>query len=114
MLLDQDLGTLHTFNTAVVPEYPGIDLGTDFGIYGVDGNGDVVDVVLGQLIYAGRQCQTISRYTQFNIGPAIPNTVICGIVAATALVFLTAWSGVSNSETTPGRDSLAQSYLRLQ
>src|SRR6056297_2220403 len=47
-------------------------------------------------------------------GPAIPSTDICGMFAATASVFLTAWCGVSNSETTPGRDSLAQSYLRLQ
>ncbi|MCY1188700.1 hypothetical protein D9M73_298420 [compost metagenome] len=47
-------------------------------------------------------------------GPAMPSTVICGMVAATALTFLTACSGSSTSETTPGRDSLAQSYLRLQ
>ncbi|MNY32675.1 hypothetical protein D3C86_1669040 [compost metagenome] len=47
-------------------------------------------------------------------GPAMPSTLICGMLAATALTFFTAWSGVSTSETTPGRDSLAQSYLRLQ
>ena len=47
-------------------------------------------------------------------GPAMPSTVICGISAATALIFLRAWSGVSSSDTTPGRDSLEQSYLRLQ
>jgi hypothetical protein len=47
-------------------------------------------------------------------GPAMPSTVICGIAAATASVLATACSGVSTSETTPGRDSLEQSYLRLQ
>ncbi len=47
-------------------------------------------------------------------GPAMPSTLICGIAAATALTFFTACSGLSTSETTPGRDSLAQSYLRLQ
>ena len=47
-------------------------------------------------------------------GPAMPSTVICGIVDATASTFLAACSGVSFSLTTPGRDSLAQSYLRLQ
>ena len=47
-------------------------------------------------------------------GPAMPSTVICGIFAATALVFITASSGVNNSDTTPGRDSLAQSYFLLQ
>src|SRR6056297_1459078 len=47
-------------------------------------------------------------------GPAIPSTDICGMFAATANVFLTACCGVNNSDTTPGRDSLAQSYLRLQ
>ena len=47
-------------------------------------------------------------------GPAMPSTVIWGMLAATAMTFFTAWSGVSTSETTPGRDSLAQSYLRLQ
>ena len=47
-------------------------------------------------------------------GPAMPSTDICGIAAATASVFFTACSGVSSSDTTPGRDSLEQSYLRLQ
>jgi hypothetical protein len=47
-------------------------------------------------------------------GPAIPNTVICGMADATASTFLAACSGVNFSLTTPGRDSFAQSYLRLQ
>jgi hypothetical protein len=47
-------------------------------------------------------------------GPAMPSTVICGMLAATAITFFTACSGVSTSDTTPGRDSLEQSYLRLQ
>ena len=47
-------------------------------------------------------------------GPAMPSTVICGMVAATASTFFAASSGVSLSLTTPGRHSLAQSYLRLQ
>jgi hypothetical protein len=44
----------------------------------------------------------------------MPSTVICGIVEATASTFFAACSGVSFSLTTPGLDSLAQSYLRLQ
>ena len=36
------------------------------------------------------------------------------MVEATASTFFAACSGVSFSLTTPGRDSLAQSYLRLQ
>ena len=47
-------------------------------------------------------------------GPAMPSTVICGMVEATARTFFAACSGDSFSLTTPGRDSLAQSYLRLQ
>jgi len=47
-------------------------------------------------------------------GPAMPSTVICGIFAATAITFFTACAGVSTSDTTPGRDSFEQSYLRLQ
>ena len=47
-------------------------------------------------------------------GPAMPTTDSSGISAATASTFRTASSGESRSETTPGRLSLAQSYLRLQ
>ena len=47
-------------------------------------------------------------------GPATPNTVICGILPAITNTLWAASSGVSSSLTTPGRLSLAQSYLRLQ
>jgi len=44
----------------------------------------------------------------------MPTTESWGISAATANTFFAASSGVSFSLTTPGRLSLAQSYLRLQ
>ena len=44
----------------------------------------------------------------------MPSTESCGTSLATAITLRLASSGVSFSETTPGRLSLAQSYLRLQ
>lgn len=56
----------------------------------------------------------IDHGMNFNPGPAIPSTVICGIFPAITRTLWAASSGVSSSLTTPGRLSLAQSYLRLQ
>src|ERR1035441_9495806 len=74
-----------------------------------------------QSLMSGADCATISNVLKVfsglargSPGPAMPNTVICGMAEATASTFLAACSGVSRSLTTPGRDSLEQSYLRLQ
>ena len=47
-------------------------------------------------------------------GPAMPMTLSSGILDFTARTFSRACAGVSTSLVTPGRDSLLQSYLRLQ
>ena len=47
-------------------------------------------------------------------GPAMPSTVSRGNLAATASTFIAACAGESSRETTPGRDSLQQSYWMLQ
>src|SRR6516225_3996777 len=54
-----------------------------------------------------------SGFASGSPGPAMPSTVICGMVDATASTFLAACSGVSFSLTTPGRDSLAQIVLAI-
>ena len=58
--------------------------------------------------------KVLSGFASGSPGPAMPSTVICGMAEATARTFFAACSGVNFSLTTPGRDSLAQSYLRLQ
>ena len=50
LLLDQDPGPFFTLDTAVVPEYPWIDLGADLGIHAIDRDRDMVDVVPAQPI----------------------------------------------------------------
>jgi len=54
------------------------------------------------------------RVEQASPGPAMPSTDSCGAAFATAITLRRPSSGVSFSDTTPGRLSLAQSYLRLQ
>ena len=66
------------------------------------------------LAISSKVLKVLSGLASGSPGPAMPSTVICGMVEATASTFLAACSGVSFSLTTPGRDSLAQSYLRLQ
>ncbi|KAF5034863.1 hypothetical protein DSECCO2_591620 [anaerobic digester metagenome] len=47
-------------------------------------------------------------------GPAMPTTVMRGSFSSTFSMYTTACSGESTALVTPGRDSLTQSYLRLQ
>ena len=65
-------------------------------------------------LISSKVLKVLSGFARGSPGPAMPSTVICGIALATASTFFAACSGVSRSLTTPGRDSLAQSYLRLQ
>ncbi len=58
--------------------------------------------------------KVFSGFASGSPGPAIPKTVIWGILPAITNTLWAASSGVSNSLTTPGRLSLAQSNLRLQ
>ncbi len=67
LLVNQNLSAFDAFNPAVFPENPRINLGADFRIDTVNGNGDVVDVVFGKLFNRSRQGKAISRYAKFNI-----------------------------------------------
>ena len=44
----------------------------------------------------------------------MPATEMRGSRSSTRPMYTRAWSGLSRVEVTPGRDSLTQSYLRLQ
>jgi hypothetical protein len=51
----------------VLPEYPRVDLGADVGVDAVDGDGDVVDVVLGQLFDGLRQGEAVGGHAQLDV-----------------------------------------------
>ena len=47
LLFNQDFRAFFAFNAFVFPENPRINLRTDFGVYTINSNGDVIDIVLG-------------------------------------------------------------------
>ena len=62
--LDQHLQSLLL---AVVPVNPGINFRADLGIDTVDGDGDVIDVVLADLVYNVRQVQAVGGNTELDV-----------------------------------------------
>ena len=89
-----------------------VDFGGNVRIDGIDGDGHVIDIVLDEFIDAIRQGEAVGGNTELDVGgflrelaeglegafglasgiarPATPSTVIWGMEAATASVFLTA------------------------
>ncbi|MNZ34030.1 hypothetical protein D3C78_514000 [compost metagenome] len=67
LALDEDLRRLHAADALVVPVDPRVDLGADLRVHAVDGDGHVVDVVLGQLVHAVRQRQAIGGNAQLDV-----------------------------------------------
>lgn len=58
--------------------------------------------------------RNVSSFASGSPGPAMPTTRSSGRRSLTRRTLSTACSGVSTLLVTPGRDSLLQSYLRLQ
>ena len=50
LLIDQDARGFFASDPTMVPKDPGIDLGPNLGIHAVDRDGQVIDVVLGELL----------------------------------------------------------------
>jgi hypothetical protein len=133
----QDGGGLDAGDAPVLPEDPGVDLGAHLRVHHVDGDGDVVDVVLADLVDHLRQRQAVGGQAQLDVGrllpaawrkvskvffglasaspgPAMPSTVICGNLAGHGQHLLHRLVGRELLADHAGAASLLQSYLRLQ
>ena len=63
----QDAGGLDAVDALVVVEDPRVDLRADLGVHHVDGDGDVVDVVFGDLVDVVRQRQAVGGQAQLDV-----------------------------------------------
>lgn len=68
----------------------------------------------GNSLPISSRASKVSSFASGSPGPAMPMTLSSGILSFTVRIFSTACCGVRSSLVTPGRDSLLQSYLRLQ
>ena len=129
-------GRLDAGVALVLPEHPGIDLGADLRIDHVDGDRDVVDVEAGDGVDVIGQREPVGRQAELDVGRGLGDQLegLEGLLRIGERIaragdaehghlrnrrgdrqhLLGRLLGVSFSLTTPGRDSLAQSYLRLQ
>ena len=121
---------------AVLVKYPRIDFRSDFRIDHVDRHGHVIDVHVDDLIDMIRQSEAVCRKAELEIGEQFRHRVKRRLRVSPVVKSISRscypehgklrhllgdgkelrapCSGVSRSETTPGRLSLAQSYFRLQ
>jgi hypothetical protein len=67
LVLVQDPGGLVAGHAAVVPEDPGVDLLAHGRVHHVDGDGDVVDVVLADLVDVIGQSQAVGGQTELDV-----------------------------------------------
>ena len=67
-MLGKYTGGFNAFNTLVLVEDPGINLGADYGIDHVDSDRDMVDVVFRDGIHVFRKGKAVGRQAQFNVG----------------------------------------------
>ena len=137
LVLRQDLGGLTAEDALAVPEDPRIDLRADVRIDHVDGDRDVIDIVFGDRVDMLGQREAVRRQAQLDVGSGLRDQLegLEGLLRIGERVARAgdaehrhlrdrrrdgqrpSWRPARASasrETTPGRDSLAQSYLRLQ